>query len=61
MIIEPAAFADGGVAFPTTRIAIRTDGDPATIERVRTAMQVALPTVGRPHGGGGGDGLPPRS
>ena len=44
VIIEPAAFADGGAALPTTRMAIRTDGDPQTIERVRTAVQVALPT-----------------
>ena len=60
VIIEPAAFADGGAAFPTTRIAIRTDGDPATIERVRTAVQVALPT--RWSGPiRGGDGLRGRS
>ena len=44
VIIEPAAFADARAAFPTTRMAIRTDGDPATIERVRTAVQVVLPT-----------------
>ena len=61
VIIEPAAFADGGVAFPTTRIAIRTDGDPATIERVRTAVEVVMPTVGGPDDLGGGDGIPRRS
>ena len=44
VIIEPAAFAGATAAFPTTRMAIRTDGDPATIERVRTAVQVLLPT-----------------
>ena len=44
LIIEPAAFPDGVAAFPVSRIAILTDGQAATIERVRTAVEVALPT-----------------
>lgn len=44
LVIEPAAFPDGADPFPVTRLAIRTDGDPASIERARTAAQVALPT-----------------
>jgi hypothetical protein len=44
LIIEPAAFPGGVASFPVSRLAIRTDGDPATIERVRTAVEVALPT-----------------
>jgi len=44
VVIEPAAFAGGSDAFPVTRLAIATNGDPASIERARTAVQVALPT-----------------
>ena len=44
VVIEPAAFPGGVDAFPVTRLAVLTDGDPASIERARTAIQVALPT-----------------
>ena len=44
LIIDPRAFPGGVDAFPVTRIAILTDGDPAAIERARTAVQVMLPT-----------------
>jgi predicted lysophospholipase L1 biosynthesis ABC-type transport system permease subunit len=44
LIIEPAAFPGGVDSFPVSRLAILTDGDPATIERVRTAVELALPT-----------------
>ena len=44
VIIEPAAFPGGLEAFPVSSLAIQTDGDPATIERVRTALEAALPT-----------------
>jgi hypothetical protein len=44
VVIEPAAFPGGVDAFPVSRLAILTDGDPATVERVRTAVEVALPT-----------------
>ncbi len=43
VIIDPAAFAPG-TDFPSTRIAILTDGSPASVERARTAAQVAMPT-----------------
>ncbi len=45
VIIEPAAFPDGGASFAPTRIAALTDGSPASVERVRTALEVAMPTA----------------
>jgi hypothetical protein len=57
VLIEPAAFPGGVDAFPVTRIAILTDGAPASIERARTAVQVALPTsVARTVGEAATDG-----
>ncbi len=44
VIIDPAAFPGGISAFAPTRITALTDGSASSVERVRTGLEVAMPT-----------------
>ena len=46
VILEPHALADDGLGIRPEFLLVATNGDPATIERVRTAIESALPTSG---------------
>jgi len=46
VILEPRALADDGVSIRPEFLLVATNGDPATIERVRTALEAAMPTSG---------------
>lgn len=46
LVIDPSAIAGDAAAIRPTFVLISTTGEPATIERVRTALEGAMPTSG---------------
>jgi predicted lysophospholipase L1 biosynthesis ABC-type transport system permease subunit len=46
LLIEPAALRDSAVAIRPQFLLVSTNGDPVVVERVRTAIELVMPTSG---------------